>query len=192
MDYLKLAQIAVQEVLNEYGEHTCIAMAGVLMTVLRLDGVDGAYPLTVHVKILNPNLTKLASSVKSPSEAQMKRWGAQQGSFMVSLGEVMSEPDGWPGHLVVIVPDAVEGRTIMLDLTIMQADQPQYGIRLRPIALKLDREILATKTFGVVQNGCQIMYKAFPDDLTYQEKLAWQRSDLHDLVATRILSRLYS
>jgi hypothetical protein len=43
-------------------------------------------------------------------------------------------PEGkWLGHLVVIVSGAFGEQHALLDLTITQADQPEWGLHLQPL-----------------------------------------------------------
>ena len=193
MDYMKLARVAYEEVRADYNQHTCIGMAAALLTTLKLAGEEGAFPLTVRAHITNPAFTRRrASAALPPTQEQVEKWGRQDGSFQASIGfDLKQEGKGWPGHLVVIVPDAVDGRTLMFDLTIMQAEQPQHDIHLRPVILAVKPEFLnGEQPFGLKVNGCQVMYKASPNDKSYEETPVWQSGQVHDLLAMRILARL--
>jgi hypothetical protein len=180
MDALVSEQAAVE------GPLSCIGSSAALLNVLHDLGYNTAYALAVEVKILNPVATQSAERAGwVPGAAQPK-----EGSCCVCLGTEGAEvgSDNWPGHLVVVLPNFFGARHILLDPTIMQANKPGTGINLPPIlATVRDDFTSGAKVRKLTANGCAVIYKARPDDLSYKQGGYWDRLRAGSPVSDRVL-----
>jgi hypothetical protein len=97
----------------------------------------------------------------------------------------------WPGHLTVIIPNLLAEKHLMLDPTIIQANHPGTGIDIPPLAaLVMDDFVSGEKVRKMTVNGSTLLYKAFPDDKSYQEKSNWEKLIASPHVVDRVLARL--
>jgi hypothetical protein len=173
------------------GPLSCIESSAALLNVLHGLGYNGAYPLTVEVQILNPIATRSAERAGWVAEAAK----AEEGSFGVSIGAQGAEvgPDNWAGHLVVILPNFLGDRHMLLDTTIMQANKQGTGINLPAIfATVRDDFTSGAKVRKLAANDCTVMYKARPDDHSYKQGGNWDKVRVASPVSDRVLAFLTS
>jgi hypothetical protein len=111
--------------------------------------------------------------------------------IFVGRGPEEVDEDKWAGHLGVVVPDAFGQRHALLDLTIVQANRPNFGVVLQPMCLKVTDEFLSgQKPFIGEFNSCLFAYAALPDDHSYKESPAWTVTEGLDGAAHAVLRRL--
>jgi hypothetical protein len=191
MDWQKLVSTILEE-LDWAGEaNSCIMAASVLIRVLQLKGLEGAYPLTVKPRIFNPRFTVRLEKEPVPSTPEiMKEW-TSDGCAMVAIGHGQGSSEQWPAHLVVVIPKALKGKDAICDLTIIQAEKPEWGIQLEPILVGVRETFInGSQDFGVTINGSRIIYRAFPDDTSFKQTPIWKNKSWRDEIAKRVLKRL--
>jgi hypothetical protein len=191
MDWQKLAQAVMVELENVGEANSCIMAASVLLRVLHLKGLKGAYPLTVKPRVFNPKFTARLESRPHINASEIKNGLNEDGCAMIAIGHGEGSEDKWPAHLVVVIPHALKGKDAICDLTITQANKPEWGIKLGQIMAGVrDSFINGTESFGVIINGCRVIYKAFPDDVSFKETPIWNRRLERDLIVKRIMKQL--
>lgn len=191
MDWQRLVQTIMEE-LDRIGEaKSCIMAVSVLLRVLHLKGLKGAYPLTVKPRILNPKFTARLEKESFPSTPEiMNEWNSD-GCAMVAIGHGEGSSDQWPAHLVVVIPKALKGKDAICDLTITQANKPEWDIQLGQILVGVRESFInGTEDFAVTINGCRIIYRAFPDDISFKQTPIWKKRLKRDLTVKRVLKRL--
>jgi hypothetical protein len=191
MDWLRLIRIVLQELEEASEEKSCIIATAVLLEVLNSKRVKGAYPLVVKYKILNPQFTKRLKKEGFPqAPEQIARWQAD-GCAMVAITNVTAARNDWPGHLVAVIPNGLNGRDAICDLTITQANVPPWKIILRPICMGVRSSFLeGSEDFGLTMNDCQIIYRAFPDNRSFRETPLWKNKLGRHSIVKRVLERL--
>lgn len=190
-DWQKLGSIVLNELNKWSEEQSCIMAAAVFLSVLRAIGVKNAYPLTVKAKIFYPKFTQRPKNEPYPNTTKLEAQWIAEGCHGINLGYVEGSDAQWPGHLVVIIPNVLNGRDAMYDLTIAQANKPEWDIQLSPILAGVrDSFIKGKENFGVTMNGCQIVYKAFPENHSFMEAPAWKGKLKSGLMVKRVLKRL--
>jgi hypothetical protein len=156
-----------------------------------MKGIKGAYHLTVKPRIFNPKYTARLDSDPQLSAAEIRNGLNEDGCALVAIGNGEGTNDLWPAHLVVVIPQALKGKDAIFDLTITQANKPEWGILLGHIMVGVrDSFIKGDETIGVTINGCRVMYKAFPDDTTFKDTPIWKGELKRDLIVKRILKAL--
>jgi len=191
MDWQKLVQSIIQE-LDRAGEaNSCIMASSVLLRVLHLKGIQGAYPLAVKLRILNPKFTtRLEREPFRNTPEIMNEWNAD-GCAMVAIGYEKSPSDQWPSHLVVVIPKALKGKDAICDLTITQANKPEWDIQLGQILVGVRESFInGAEDFGVINNRCRIIYRAFPDDISFKQTPVWKEKLIRDKIVKRVFKRL--
>ncbi len=171
------------------GTLSCIASGAALLNVLHALGYDKAYPLTVEARVFNPVATRFAES---------RGWqpdGGQppEGALVVTVGPETGDvgPGHWAGHLVVILPNFLGERHILLDPTIQQANKPGTGINIPPITVTVKDDVTSGEKIRMLPaNGCTVMYKARPDDHSYRKDSGWDRIRAGSTVSDRVLAAL--
>lgn len=191
MDWQKLVSIVIDELNKRPGGHFCIQAACVLLSVLRTKGIKGAYPLAVKVRIFNPKFTERLKIEPPPNTPELEAQWKAEGCIGIIIGGKDAPAGDWPGHLVVIIPGGLKGKDALCDLTITQANKPEWNIQLGPILISVRESHLRGKeALGVPLNGCQIIYEAFPDDQSFKETPVWKGKLKRDLIVKRVLKRL--
>lgn len=170
--------MAVRLELERIGEHhSCIFAGAVLTEVLHRRGYPAAYALTVRAQIFNPVLTAWVKEHGFPSDPDSQDRCDAAGGRMIGLGvgPVGSLPPGrWAGHLVVTVPNLFGDRHAISDITITQACKPDWGIEFPTILFRVPDTFLTGETeFKAAANGSLIVYKAFPEDRSYDKSTHW-------------------
>ena len=191
MDWQRIVQTIMVELERAGEANSCIMAASVLLRVLHLKGLKGAYPLTVKPRIFNPKYTARLESEPLLSASEIKNGLKEDGCAMVAIGHGEGSKDQWPAHLVVVIPQALKGKDAICDLTITQANKPDWDIQLGQIMVGVrDSFINGTEAFGVTINGCRVIYKAFPDDISFKGTPIWKKRLKRDLVVKRIMKQL--
>lgn len=190
MDLQQLA-LAIQAVsepvrleLERIGEqHSCILAGAALIEALKRKGYQKAYPLTVRAIIVNPLLVDRVLQSGFPSDEKVKKQWVEEGGRWIGLG---SGPEGpgrgqWDGHLAVIIPQQFGDRHALCDLTLPQADKPDWGINLCPLLLRVsDSFVNGSASFKAPVKGSLVTYWAFPNDHSFDATPAWQNKQLHN------------
>jgi hypothetical protein len=130
---------------------------------------------------------------ESETEAA-KRACDDAGAMTVVVGkhpECIEDEDNWPGHLTVIVPKVFLSRHAMLDLTIVQASKPEWGIVLGPFRIQAsDRFVTGQCLLAFNAGRSKLIYEAYPDDHSYQDDGDLMAIDDLDRVAANIIQRM--
>lgn len=174
-------------------EHSCILAANVLLDVLKHDGWGNAYPLSVKVMIFNELATKKVQATGLPNGQELIEKWADEGCRFVCLGHGNQPPSPglWSGHLVVIVPGMFDSKHCMIDLTVSQANKPEWKINVSPIILKISERFTAGEQDAALsKHGCLILYKARLDDTSYESTTNWQDNNYKQQIAAHSLRLL--
>lgn len=190
MDWQKLVFTTVEELDRVSEAKSCIMATVVLLDVLRAKGFRDAYPLTVKYKVLNPKATERLKNESFPQTPEQKaQWNAD-GCAIVATTDKNSATD-WAGHLIVVIPKGLNGRDAVCDLAITQANIPAWNILLGSVLMGVrDSFINGTEDFGLIMNGCRVIYRAFPDDQSFRQTPLWKNSLKREAIVKRILKRL--
>jgi hypothetical protein len=192
MDYGALGLAVRDEVAEYFGRLSCInAVAALVDTAEVLGGRVSA--LTVRAFIYNPRITQALGDVNDPGAAErLQQAVAAGGQDTVALGMETSSglPAGdWAGHLVGVVENFKPGKSLVIDATIEQANQPAQGILLRPVFLVVQPELLRS-LFRAQIERCEVQYKAFPEETYFRSTGAWRNQEQRQIVRDRVLRRL--
>jgi hypothetical protein len=172
---------------RHYRPDSCIAAARVLV-----DAFDRLHvrvrPLSVTVDVFNPAMVARASAEGGrvpETDEEYQRWVEESGCWWLTLGIGDPEPGKWPGHVTVVAWDRV-----LIDLTLPQASRPQRGIVLAPAAIQVWAEVLTGAERRVVtMHGCELHYRARPQDRSFMGSRDWQCRDRHKEVVSEIVRR---
>lgn len=191
MNWNKDIPIVLEELDKSGEKHSCIMASVVLLDVLRNKGIKGAYPLTVKPRVFNPKATERLNNQQIPTtQDEIAQWQAD-GCGIIVIGHGAGSAKEWPAHLVVIIPHAIKEKDALCDLTITQANHPDWGIKLGPVFFGVrDEYVKGNQDFGVVINGCRILYRAFPDDNSFKDTPLWKPSLKREMIVKKILKRL--
>lgn len=174
--------------------HSCIEGSALLTSVLRRVGFVDAYPLTVGVTIFNKAHQDWVKAHGAPTDEASCRACDAAGSMTIVIGkgaEHMVSEDRWAGHLAVVVPAVFGDRHALLDLTIVQAHRPEWGIVLQPLCLRVRDQFVSGKDPGnFLVNGRLLRYTAYPDDHSYSDTGDLMAIARLEQAAAKILSRL--
>ena len=173
----------------EGGRLSCIASCAALLDVLHRLGYDKAYPLTVEARVLNPVATRHAERCGWMPDGSE----APKGSVIADIGPEAADvgPHHWAGHLVVIVPNLLGERHVLLDPTIMQANKPGTGINLPAISVTVrDDMISGEKLRQLSANGSTVFYRFRPTDHSYRDKSGWEKYRTGSPFADRVFAAL--
>ena len=185
---------ATDQELEHLGEkHSCIYASAVLLEVLKVKGFADAYPLTVKPVVLNPPFVERLKTQPFPDDPETQAKWAQDGCCMINIGggNAVSTDRQWAGHLVVTLPNFFDDRHAICDLTITQASKPEWGINLVPTFVRVPASFVNGETeFKAPVNGSFIVYKAFPEDHSFESASVWTNQTYRDLAVKNILARL--
>jgi hypothetical protein len=163
----------------------------VLLDVFRAKGINNAYALTVKPRILNPEFTKRLSDEPFPQTPDLLAIWKDEGCFMVAIGNNTDSKSQWNAHLVTVIPKALKGRDAICDLTITQANVPDWGIELAPVMVGAsDLFTQGKEALAVTINSCRIIYMAFPEDRSFEQTLLWKPNDKREYIVKRVLAKL--
>jgi hypothetical protein len=191
MNWQQLIHAVLDELHRASEERSCIMAAAVLLDVLRARGVNDAYPLTVKPRILNPRFTERLNDEPFPQTTeQLAQWDADD-CHIVVIGHGKGSETEWPAHLVVVIPNALNGRDALCDLTITQANVPDWGIVLGAVLVGVRESLVdGSEDFGVTVNGSRIVYRAFPENQSFKRTPIWTRKLRRNAIVKRVLGRL--
>lgn len=185
----------IPKILEELGRfqelHSCIMAHMVLQDILGQIGIYGSYPLTVKLLILNPELTKAFDQDSAIiQKSQNVDWKAK-GYAMIKTGDDFSTEDVWPRHLVTIVPETFGIKAAILDPTITQANRAELNILLGPLLAGVSDHFLSDKEaqrFTI--NGCAVIYKAAPNDKSYEQTPLWTDRGKEKYISETIIKKI--
>jgi len=165
---------AVQNVIaaNDLEDH-CIHTSALLAKAFHAYGYPDAYLLTVGVQIFNPAFLAWVKKHGPPETPEQAAACDDSGGVTIHLGAGHDQPideDRWKGHLVVVVPNAMDGRDCMFDLSVPQVNKHGYGIVLQPVmaVLKPEGSFVHGETPMIPDmNGSRVRYMAYPEDKSF-------------------------
>jgi hypothetical protein len=193
MDHADLV-IAVRDELQAcFDRLGCISATAALCDVVEALGMRALRPLTVRAFIFNPALTERVGDFLAPDAAPLlwRVWAEESGFVRVDLGMGEAPAGEWAGHLVAVGQEGDSRKRLVFDATIQQADQPTHNIVLRPILLRVDAQHLEGRgCFRTRVNGCEILYKAIPNDGFFEHTPIWCNKEQRLRVRDRVLKRL--
>lgn len=172
--------------------HHCIEAAAVLVRTFEKEGVE-AYPLTVGVKVMNPAMTLFTKRNGKPphDEETMMQCHAEGGAIVVLDPESEETPQGnWPGHLVVIVPQAFGELHAMIDLTIPQVNDPDWDISVKPMLVQVSDKFVTGDSFSAESNGAMLIYRSYPENRTFGEWDELINSDEADRLSEMVIESI--
>jgi len=161
---------------------SCICCTKVLMQIGESLCLN-VQPLVVEANVFNPVFAKhVVKHGLNPSEEEMKRLGEAGGRFVV-LGAREDREAGankWPGHLVLLA--SAKGKSpVVIDLSIDQAHRPKKDILItEPVVFGVPDGFTRGEYCAVGQVGTEVgalcfVYRAFPEDKSYEVSPDWQR-----------------
>jgi hypothetical protein len=168
-----LADLAPTFIEPGFGPNSCIPTTRILVDALEALGTK-ARALAVRVEILNAAYVAAVKELGRPFSdlAEAKEWQRSKGVYSYGFGTAES-PGRWPGHLVVVIRQRA-----LLDLTIAQADHPEYGIVLEPIFAEVSGRFLnGLEPAVILNNGCEVRYHCRPADRSYEETPNWRNRE---------------
>lgn len=192
-EIVDISSVVVSELRNCGEVHSCIFAAATLRHVLRAKGFSATYPLTVRAVVLNPALVNQIRESGYPNDPEGQEQCRAEGCrrIAVGAGAKPTEPDQWRGHLVVVIPHYFGDRHAVCDLTIPQANRPEWGIELRPVFLRVPESFIRGQSeFKAPANGSVIIYRAHPNDDSYSRTESWTNKSRWQAVADRVIAEL--
>ncbi len=188
---------AVQDVIaeNDLEDH-CIHTSALLTRVFHECGFSGAYLLTVGVEVFNPALLRWIKEHGAPESEEQWNSCGKEGGIMIHLGAGHDQPmeaGVWKGHLVVVVPEGINGRDCMIDLSVTQVNKHCPDIKLPPIVFLLKSEgsfVLGETSISQDVNGSRVTYTAYPDDQSFDENGNCLTIPGIDLALSQVMEKL--
>lgn len=166
-----LLQHARPLICEEFRADSCIASTRIGLDVLDYFGIL-AEPLAVCVTIFNPVMVERRNlgDQLPQNKTEMEEWVKKYGAWAVGVGYGGDQgPMKWPGHLVMLVE-----KTLMLDLSIDQANRPQHNIELHPFGTMVFPEFLSGQESLLAEvNGCMLRYLVQKDNRGYTASPNW-------------------
>lgn len=174
--------------------HSCIVGSVLLTKVLHRLNYSDAYPLNVEVRIHNRLFQKWVDAHDFPKDEASAAACDAAGGLVIIVGkgaEGFISADRWPGHLAVVVPKHFGDHHALCDLTIGQANRPDWEVDLPPMCFRVSDDFVAgRRPFQKVVNGSLVIYKAFPKDHSYSEASDWLAMEGLDEATSKVISRL--
>lgn len=169
--------------MQAHGRDSCITGARILFDVCGHYGL-GRKVLKVAVVIYNEPMSERLRRGERPKDVEtVKRWGKEDGSWNVGIGAdgTPDRPDHFNGHLVVLVDDK-----LLVDPTLPQANRPEYGIELYPLAVLIEDE---SDIYGGEVRDCIITYKIDrDDDRRWVPTESWQNRTLRQPIVDVVIA----
>ncbi len=169
-----------------YRPDCCIAATRIACLVLGDRLHMRVRPLTVEAQVVN---AALAARDRLPlTDAEYRRWQAEDGSYWLTLGarDATPRPSHWPGHLVAVIYDRV-----LVDLTLAQGSRPARGIRLPALTVQVSADVLTGAEGRVVElDGAVVAYHTRPADRSFAVARDWQEAGRHDAAVRLIRGRM--
>jgi hypothetical protein len=160
-----------------YGPNSCIPTTRVVIGALEGLGIK-ARPLSVRTNVINERYLTAVEELGRPfrDKAEAMEWHRSRGVFSYGIG-AKHAAGTWPGHLVAVVRERV-----LLDLTIGQANHPEYDMVLSPIFGEVSGRFLnGNHPASMDNNGCRVIYEAMPRDRGYELTPNWRYADCIDM-----------
>jgi hypothetical protein len=164
-DVLKaLCTVGRAKMLNFYGLDSCAPAAAIAVEVLTSYGYV-ASPMRVDLQIHNAALVafrKAGSEGEAPADAHA-----------IAVGDA----DATVGHVVVITCDNTEH--YLLDMTLDQANRPQYNLHTRPSVFQFSDEKYGPFMAGEaptawgINRGAIAVYRSYPGDESWLNSKNW-------------------
>lgn len=167
-----------------FGANACIPTTRIVVAALNSLGTQSR-AMSVETHVINAQYLAAVEQLGRPFRdlAEATEWHRTKGVFSYGIG-AKDAPGRWPGHLVVIVRQRA-----LLDLTIAQADNPEYGMVLAPMFGNVSGRFLNGHDPAMFRNnGCQVTYEGRPRDRSYEETPNWRDRDC--VALARELERL--
>ena len=127
------------EILKHFDATSCIASTRVAINVLAHYGIH-AEPLPVSMLVFNAEATRLLETGGTPLlQEKVGSYTPEMAGGPWSIGVGASPnpgPNGWAGHLIVVVPE----HHAYLDLSADQASRPHKNIEMSPHYFELDAD----------------------------------------------------
>ena len=180
--------------LEQYGVLLhCIQTSALLMKTLELLGIPDAYCLTVGVHAYNQAWVEFVDEHGWPNDDASRQACNDSGAAVSKVGKAAPavEEGNWWGHLVVVVPSVVDGGNILIDASIMQANQPSFGIVFSPLLLRVTDDFVSGQkpaTFEI--DNMNVIYESHPDDRSFEITPAWKSAEGLDQAAALVVDRL--
>ncbi len=162
---------------------SCICCTKVLCQLGENLGLD-VQPLVVETAIYNPVFTEfIEKNGLDPSDEEMREMGEKGGRFVVLGARDVREPSGpnsWPGHLIALMRAKGKPPTV-IDLSIDQANRPKKDILItEPVIFGVPvgfakGTFVAQGIAGTEAGKICFVYRAFPNDTSYEASPDWQR-----------------
>lgn len=165
-----LLAVAREEILKDFRRDSCIASTRVATEVLRHFGVR-AYPLAVTAMVFNaPFAARLRIDLFPRDAAETRHWAEEDGTWSVGIGFGRGGPGSWTRHLV-----AIAERRWLVDLSLDQADRPEHGIALRPLAHPVAEDFLRGLAPLTLEVGSVLVqYDADPRERSFEHARDWR------------------
>jgi hypothetical protein len=189
IDYFALGLAVRDQHLKCFRRFSCINAVAALVDVAEVLG-GHVSPLSVRAAIFNPRDTAAVGDLRDPEAIQRLCDAARIGNFDIGLGFAGREPGSWGGHLVGLVEDSQPGRSMVVDVTLEQANQPERGIVLKPVFMAAPSHIAGARFPVVNIAGCAILYQAFTDDTSFQSTGAWSNQEQRRMLRDAVLRQL--
>jgi len=163
-----LIRHARSEILKEFRDDSCIASTAIGLDVLTHFGVL-AEPLAVRTLIFNEAFaSRIEGGASWPKGDEIKTWLEEDGSYSLGIGMGTPLPGHWAGHLVLLVE-----KKILIDLSIDQANRPQYNMKFDPFSVEVDNQFLRGIPKVFKHNGCVIRIDVLPNNMGYITSPDW-------------------
>ncbi len=170
---------------TRYLANSCLAATRIGQMVLRAYGINSG-PIAVTTWLMTVPYSELADRLgRFPTE--------DDGPFpddvnCVVLGDasLKATPDNWNGHLALFI-----GGAVLCDLSIDQANRPQFGIVVRPAVLAVGRDFPEGKfAFRARCGGVVGMWQARPGNTGYRSAPDWADLKRHEKTAMLAIREL--
>jgi len=168
---------AVQQIMKKIGiEHHCIEASALLASVFHRRGFPDAYLLTVGVEILSPTFIKWIDEHGFPETDEQQEACDAAGGRVIHLGAGHDQEVAqgqWKGHLIVVVPNCMDGRDCMFDLALPQVNSVASDINMKPLVTKLNPDgsfVDGNEKMTKLMFDCSVRYTAYPKDKSFNSE----------------------
>ena len=153
--------------------HSCIVAASVLTTAFARVNIP-SNALAVYATVFNPIY---AQRIRDNGLAPLSEAADQQcrtdGGRLVQVGADLQpgeelEDGEFPGHVAVVIPDFRPGAVTLVDLAIIQANDPELNVYVDPlIAHTFPGFVHGSEQLWSQNHDCLVVYSAKPDDTRF-------------------------
>lgn len=145
-----------------------------------------ALPMSVHTIVHNHTMIQFLRQVDRdklvPTAADWAQLKAD-GGWTVDMGDIDAPGDGWPGHVVIHVPD----QEVLIDLDLQAMHRPLKGIKLPPAAAFPWRRGTTVQEFPG-PNGCWVGIREEPLNQGYRHAKDWTINDTDHIAQDIVLA----